>query len=331
MLAYARKYEWLIKANSPWSPINGCIYRLNRLKTTVIRPYFMEVLQLKFEGSLSEFDMIQVFQIIETYIFRRSICDIPTNALNKIFLLLHKDIMRLDGSASHYPAKLKWVLLNKIGNGRFPDDKEFSDMLSTRNIYSMKRESKFYLFERIENADTLETKDVWAHLDARRYTIEHIMPQKLTANWKNDLGNDYERIHSSWLHRLANLTLTAYNAEYFNHPFIVKRDTENGYGESGIRLNQWIARLDEWGEAELENRNNVLIERAVKVWPFIETNYEPAQKQYRAATLDDEIDFTGQIITKYAFMGIEQSATSWADMYTQVLIQLYAMVNLNSM
>ena len=42
------------------------------------------------------------------------------------------------------------------------------------------------------------------------------MPQHLTPTWVKALGDDYEQIHETWLHRIANLTLTAYNSKYSN-------------------------------------------------------------------------------------------------------------------
>ena len=323
LLSYAKKYEYLIKANSPWAKANQYIYRLNRLKTTVTRPFFMEVLRLKEEGRLSETELGEAFGIIENYLFRRSICDVPTNALNKIFLLLHKDIMRLDGTDENYIEKLKCVLLNKQESGRFPDDEEFSEALLTKNIYGMRGESKGYLFERLENAGTLETKDVWAHMDNGDYSVEHILPQHLTPSWTDALGDDYERVHHDWLHRLANLTLTAYNPKYSNRPFDEKRDMENGFKQSGLRLNQWIWQQDKWGETELEERNAMLLTQALKIWPPIESNYEPPQKQFDTVTLEDDVNFTNKTISRFAFMGNEQTVESWTDMYQQVLTQLH--------
>ena len=104
-----------------------------------------------------------------------------------------------------------YTLLSKKDSGRFPNDEEFSTALSTKQIYQMRGKYKAYLFERFENYGTVETKDVYTHLDNNVYTIEHIMPQHLTPAWIETLGENALEIHSTWLHRLANLTLTGYN------------------------------------------------------------------------------------------------------------------------
>ena len=321
----ARRYEFLLKASTAWGELNDCIYRLNRIKTTVTRPFLMEVIRMKEYGLLSTGEVLTIFYTVENYLFRRYICDLPTNSLNKIFLMLHNDILRLDGTETGYCEKFKYVLQSKKETSRLPDNDEFVESLKTKNIYNMRGESKLYLFERLENAGTIETKSIWEHLDKGEYTIEHIMPQQLSSVWVNELGDDYENIYYSWLHRLANLTLTAYNPEYSNRPFADKRDMEHGFKQSGLRLNQWVGQQSRWGEAELEERNELLMASALRIWPQIESLFIPPKKQYDSVSLDEEMVFTGKSISKFSLMGIEQVVDSWIDMYQQVLIQLNAM------
>lgn len=242
LLDYAKRYSLLLRGNCADERLNGCIYRLNRLSTTVTRPFFLEALRLR-EGNIITADgLYEIFQTTENYIFRRLICDLPTNALNKIFLLLHREIIRMDGSEDHYVEKFKYALLSKKDRTRFPSDGEFAECIVTRNVYSMNSKNKLYLFERLENAGTAETKNVWGHLDKGEYSIEHIM----TPAWISQLGEDYEEIHNTWLHRLSNLTLTAYNLKYSNNPFLDKRDMPHGFKDSGLRINQWIAQKERW-------------------------------------------------------------------------------------
>lgn len=324
LLDYARRYEILLKGNSPYEAVNACIYRLNRLKTTVTRPFLMEALRMQQENRISAEDLAVIFQTAESYLFRRTICDLPTNALNKIFLMLHREIMRLDGTDSDYLKKFKYILLSKRESGAFPDDTEFVEKLSTKNVYAMKGESKYYLFERLENAGTVETKDVWTHLDKGTYSIEHIMPQTLSRVWMVELGPDYEQIHDIWLHRLANLTLTGYNSQYRNAPFLEKRDMKHGFKSSGLRLNQWVWQQEHWGEKELEARNDLLAQQALAIWPFPETDYQPQLKQLDSVSLEEDVVLTGKLISKFSFRGVEHPVNSWVDMYQQVLMMLHS-------
>ena len=53
MLAYAKRYQILLDGNSGSVALDACIDRLNRLETTVTRPYFLEVLRLYNENKLT--------------------------------------------------------------------------------------------------------------------------------------------------------------------------------------------------------------------------------------------------------------------------------------
>ncbi|MBT9775382.1 DUF4268 domain-containing protein [Clostridium sp. MCC353] len=319
LLFYARLYEVLLKGNIQDKRLNSCIYRLNRLETTITRPFFLEVLRLQNEGKLTVAETSDIFLTIENYLFRRTMCDLPTNALSKIFLLLHREIIRFDGTDAEYPAKFKYALLSKRERARFPDDAEFASALAERQVYLMNSKNKIYLLERFENYGTLEDKDVYRHLDDGDFSVEHIMPQHLTSVWVRELGEDYERIHEVWLHRMANLTLTAYNSKYSNSSFTEKRDMKNGFRESGIRMNAYIAQKDKWTLAELEERSSYLAYRALEIWSAPVTNYKPEAKQLDSYTLDDDVDVSGRQITRFSYKNMEQPVTSWTDMFERVL------------
>lgn len=145
-----------------------------------------------------------------------------------------------------YVAKVKYALLVKKERARFPDDDEFATAFTERQIYLMNSKNKVYILERLENSGTAEDKDVYGHCDDGVYSIEHIMPQHLTPTWIKELGEDYEQIHEQWLHRIANLTLTAYNSKYSNNSFVEKKTMQNGFDDSGIRMNTYIAKKENW-------------------------------------------------------------------------------------
>lgn len=182
LLRYARLFEKLRTCRSGLHEkrLDDCLYRLSRLDIGVTRPFFMEVLRLNQDGKLSEESVLQVFLITESYLFRRNICEVPTNALNKIFLMLNREILRYDGTAENYVEKLIYALLVKKESGRFPDDDEFAAALTAKQVYLMRGKYKAYLFERLENYGTVKIKQFISSLDNKVYTIEHIMRQHLT-------------------------------------------------------------------------------------------------------------------------------------------------------
>lgn len=324
LLSYAKRYNILLCGKTSSKELNSCINRLNRLETTVTRPFFLEVLRLYDENQINLNEVAEAFSITESYLFRRTICDLPTNALNKIFLLLNREIMRYDGTDSNYIEKLKFALLSKKDRARFPNDDDFSLMFTEKPIYQMNSKNKIYILERLENFGTLEDKDIYRHYDEGEYSIEHIMPQHLTPAWIKELGDSYEEIHDTWLHRIANLTLTAYNSKYSNSTFVEKKTMKNGFEDSWIRLNTYVSKKDKWTLAELRDRNDYLLKRALDIWAFPSTNYKPQEKQLDSYTLDDEASFlSGRQIAKFVYKGTEQPVVSWVEMYTKVLRALY--------
>lgn len=324
MLAYAKRYQILLDGKSGSAVLDTCIDRLNRLETTVTRPYFLEVLRLYSENKLTLAQVTEIFLTMENYLFRRTMCDLPTNALNKIFLMLHREIVRYDGTEDNYVEKLKYALLSKKERARFPDDEEFKAAFAERPVYLMNSKNKTYILERFENFGTSEDKDVYRHCDDGTYSIEHIMPQHLTPVWQKELGDDYEQIHKLWLHRMANLTLTAYNSKYSNSSFTEKKTMQNGFDDSGIRMNTWIAKKDKWTLKEIEERNEHLMGRALMIWARPTTAFKPVEKQLDSCTLEDDEILSGRLIARFSYKNTEQPVTSWVEMYQKVLKILYA-------
>jgi len=194
--------------------------------------------------------------IIESFVIRRAVCNIPTNSLGNIFLGLTNEI-EVDGN------NISNSLHDRISNfnptRRFPNDIEFSNALKQDNLYG--RPVTKYILEQLEMSHGHQEA---ANLQST--TIEHIMPQTLNQEWLNDLGDDADQ-HSLLIHTIGNLTLTAYNAELSNHSFTQKRQI---YENSNIQLNSFIAQKEQWGVNEINERAEVLATLAIGLWipPF---------------------------------------------------------------
>ncbi len=100
------------------------------------------------------------------------------------------------------------------------------------------------------------------------YTIEHILPQNenLSRKWQDDLGPDWQRVQETWLHTLGNLTLTGYNSDYRDLPFVEKRDMKGGFKESPLRVNEGLGMIDTWNEDAIKIRSERLAKKAVHIW-----------------------------------------------------------------
>lgn len=228
---------------------------IKELRVDVAYPMFLEVYDDYASGILTKEDIIQIVRIVEAYVFRRHICSIPTNSLNKTFAACMKSVDR-----KRYVESIKAHFILLPSYRRFPDDIEFTSELQTRDIYNNLRKS--YWFKKIENYKRKEQVQVG------QYTIEHIMPQnpKLSDEWKEEIGSDWKRVQETWLHTIGNLTLTGYNSEYSDKSFRIKRNMENGFRDSPIKLNNSLRNVEKWNENAIKERAKKLSEIALSVW-----------------------------------------------------------------
>ena len=232
---------------------------LRELKVDVAYPLLLELYRDYSIGILTDEDLCLAVRFVEAYVFRRAICAIPTNSLNMTFA---KFTNALD--KERYIESFKHHLFSLKSYRRFPRDDEFKRELSKRDLYNFR--SRSYWLRRMENYGRKELVPV------AEYTIEHLMPQNenLSARWQEELGSDWQRIHEQWLHTLGNLTLTAYNSEYSDRPFLDKRDMptapEKGLKQSPLKLNQGLGVIERWDETAIVTRAKRLAELATKVW-----------------------------------------------------------------
>lgn len=322
LLKYSAHYKAITTASSGSKAIDAVLYRLVLFDATVVYPFTLNLFECRAAGKLSDADTVKVLCSLESYLFRRWVCKVPANALNKVFVTLHNEVVRGVSEGGAYPEVLNRVLLSKEGGSRFPDDAEFIETFQHRDFYRISG-YKFYLYDRLENEDSAERVNVVDNLRDEIFSVEHIMPQTLSKSWIQDLGEDYERVHETWLNSMANLTLSAYNSKYSNKLFVEKRDMEHGFKESGFRMNSFVARQDTWGEEQLIKRNELMREKFLKLWPMVESSFEWANDSYEEHSLDDDFDFTGSKLAAYSFMGSRFVANTWVDMICGVLSMVY--------
>ena len=241
MLTYATAYKKLTTFDLGDSEANEIAKRLDLLDITVAYPFLMAFMIYASDTGIYEKELVPVLSCIESFIFRRLMCDLPTNALNKIFATLHKFVVKNKKETDTYSDVMVYYLETRKLSSTFPKDEEFLNGFTTKNIYAMRGKNKTYLFERLENGSSKEKNDIVGNIAEGILTIEHIMPQTLSPWWRQELGDKYETIHEKWLHTIANLTLTGYNSTYSNKSFPEKKTIENGFLQSGLRLNQYIA------------------------------------------------------------------------------------------
>ena len=257
---------------------------LRALKVDVAFPFLLELYDDYKQGRLPTEDFVRAVRLVEAYVFRRAVCAIPTNSLNKTFATFGRVLQK-----GRYIESIQAHLLTLPSYRRFPGDEEFKRKLSVRDLYNFPRRS--YWLRRLENHGRKERVPV------DEYTIEHILPQNenLSATWSEALGPEWRRVQETWLHTLGNLTLTGYNAEYSDRPFGEKRDMQGGFKESPLRLNEGLGALDTWNEATIQVRAKQLAQQAVQVWapPALPSEglaaYRPKAERPARYTLDDHL------------------------------------------
>jgi uncharacterized protein with ParB-like and HNH nuclease domain/predicted transport protein len=228
---------------------------LRELRVDVAYPFLLETYRRYDQGKLSRDEFLAVIRLVEAYVFRRSICAIPTNSLNKTFATFSRSV-----TPDSYLESVRTAFQLLPSYRRFPNDEEFRREFALRDVYNFRNRS--YWLRRVENDGRKERVPV------DEYTIEHIMPQNdnLSAAWRADLGEEWERVHKTKLHTLGNLTLTGYNSEYSDRPFSEKRDMKGGFKESPLRLNEGLGVLNGWDEAAIDARASRLAEMASRIW-----------------------------------------------------------------
>ncbi|GAA7277125.1 hypothetical protein HpBGD95_14130 [Helicobacter pylori] len=246
--------------------LNKALSFLVDLEMDVVYPLLLELYGDYKDGVLSKQDFISIIALTESYLCRRAVCGLGSNGLNKIFPSFTKKINKdqyLESIEAHF------LSLEKT-TGKFPKDSEFRDSFITIDFYKLQKIK--YFLERLENFDTKEP------VNTQECTIEHIMPQTLNLEWERDLLENFQAIHEKYLNTIGNLTLTGYNEKYSNNSFQEKRDMENGFKQSPLKLNQSLKDLESFGEKEIEERASDLADRALKIWTYPKLDAETLEK-----------------------------------------------------
>jgi len=229
---------------------------IRELKVDVAFPFLLELYHDYTKQMLTKSELVQAARLVESYVFRRAVCGIPTNSMNKTFATFARGLKK-----DRYLESILARFLLLPSYRRFPSDEEFRRDLQLKDLYNFR--SRSYWLRRLENHGRKERVPV------DEYTIEHILPQNenLSEGWRAELGPEWQRIQQTYLHTLGNLTLTGYNSEYSDRPFAEKRNMKGGFAESPLRLNQGIGKLDRWNEETIRQRAEGLAAQAVDAWP----------------------------------------------------------------
>jgi hypothetical protein len=256
MNEFSEYYLRLVKADTEVNPAaRRYLMRLQRWDLSTAHPLLLRLYDAMRRNRLAATDFVECLQLIESFAVRRTVCDVPTNQLKRIFLQLAKSIDEDD--------TVTW-LRSDLASGslgaRWPDDGEFKVAWESYRAYNPSRIDRCKLI--LEALEESYNHKEPAELDGA--TIEHVMPVTLSQHWRATLGDEAEETHVRYLHTIGNLTLTGYNSELSNLPFDRKKDL---LAQSHYELNKCLADQPAWGAAQILTRSKDLWQRARQVWP----------------------------------------------------------------
>ena len=257
LLNYAKFYTDIVFKQSNNAELKRLYEDIVDLRMEVSYPFLLKVHNDCAEGTITEDNLKEILRLCISYVLRRSICDIPTNSMNKTFATLRNSIRPDD-----YMNSVKAFFVLQDTYKEFPDNDKFMAAFMSRDIYTMR--ARNYILSRLENFGNK------APIIIENYTIEHIMPQNtsLSPEWQHDLGVNWKEIQKTYIHTIGNLTLTAYNSEMSDRPFMDKMNMPGGFKESALRLNAYLVKLTEWNEDHIKERAQQLAAKAVQIWPY---------------------------------------------------------------
>ena len=273
---FARYYAAITVGAEKEPRLKVAFDNLARLDMSVLNPLMMSFYQDYEDEAFGLDDFVMMLAVLESYVFRRAVCDVASNSLNKFLPSVIAKLNKVQEEGGNYREAFESLLKLEAGTARrFPTDGEFAQALVTRDAYHFRK--SFYLLTSLENG--FHPKNP-IDFGTGTYSIEHIMPQNALARdeWRAMLGSDPEEGFEALVNNLGNLTLTAYNSELSDESFEQKKSRYiGGYGKDHIALSGSVREAKAWGVDEISKRAKKLAETAKARWPFLEVTDEIAQ------------------------------------------------------
>ncbi len=313
---FANYYEKLLYPVKEKNPgIRERIFRLNQIEITVAYPFVLN-LYAGYENKpqcISESQFTEILDLLENFLVRRFICKVPTHGLNKIFPYLY---------GRQYDDFVEGVK-GELSKQKYPENSKFVDAFKTVKLYDGTARSRKKAKLLLGRLDGFQNKEL-VNVNHSDITIEHVMPQKLTPEWKEMLGDDWQTIHQTLCDTIGNLTLSGYNPRLARLEFYRKKEILQ---ESNFRLNRYFANLSKWDEEAIRKRADSLAQIALKIWPYFgeaqtDSNLTAHDMRVAEAPTDSNLtahDMTGRKALAVIIMGHSYPVSYWREVMQKTL------------
>lgn len=278
-------------------------------------------------GIITNVDLEKVLTFFLNYLVRRIVCGVGSNSLKGLYKTLYNRLFSDKEKLNNYYETIIQFFVQLNTKDAIPSDSMFKDALINNDLYNKKNVCK-YLLKSIEEY-TVDGSINKEKLDVSSFSIEHIMPQKLTEYWIDLLGEQYEKVYEKYLHNLGNLTLTGYNSELGNKTFDLKKQCMVDKNSHIVVLNKDVLNQSTWNEGTMKARSERLSSILLKMF-YIEkpATYEKIiESKEKKLSIGDNFDATGTKPKMCILCGDSLSVASYADMLSKVIETLYDLDN----
>lgn len=297
LYTYGKYYTNMYYARSGDKELDVIFDDIKQLQMEVAFPFLLKVYVDYEDKVIIKYEFTEILKCCESYVFRRAISGIPTNSLNKTFMMMENKINK-----DKYLNSIKAYMIMLDSYKLFPDDEKFENDFVIKDIYNMRIRN--YILSKLENCNNK------APINIENYTIEHIMPQNknLSQAWKEALGESWNEIQKTYLHSIGNLTLTAYNSEMSDKPFGEKLEMEGGFKESALRINSYVVKQTTWNDSAIRKRANELFNIAKEIWKYPEltenelAEFIPEDKPLYEYKLEYYFYLTGEMLELFSIL-----------------------------
>ncbi|RHW48887.1 DUF262 domain-containing protein [Lactobacillus bombicola] len=311
LFKFASYYNQILNHKANDNKFNKILEHINVMDSKVVFPYLMLLMNLLDAGETDQVEVNNLAHILESYLFRLKVCQLPTNGLNKIVVRLC-DLSKENGNL-----KLRLLRLLKAN---FPDDRKLLDSLMEVDLYHQRNHLAKLSLIVLEEHRTRET------INFDDAQVEHIMPQRLNAEWRLQVTNA-DKVKEQYSGILGNLTLTKYNQEISNKSYSEKKEF---YKDSNVSLTREVAEVyNKWGKDAIVNRTEKLTRELIRIFPMPDIKKISKEEVTREYTIDQSPDVTGKKPVQITISENEYPVKTWRQMLITFLNDIWNKDSLN--